>query len=125
MYLGVNDDITEFPPEWNLVQLALAALGTISIIPFVKFPLQQYLGSGKIMIVKFISNIFGNFYFAFFRVFYSHVYFLHTNCDDSNYLPSIASWITTPQKHIINCLKTYSIFERFCCNTFSNLLFFL
>lgn len=48
MYLGANDDITEFPPEWNLLQLALASLGTVSIIPFVKFPLQQYLGSGNL-----------------------------------------------------------------------------
>lgn len=51
MYLGANDDATEFPPEWNLLQLALAALGTVSIIPFVKFPLQQYLGSGNQLIV--------------------------------------------------------------------------
>ena len=66
MYLGVNDDITEFPPEWNPLQLALAALGTISIIPFVKFPLQQYLGSGKIKFVKFVINIFGNFLLRIF-----------------------------------------------------------
>ena len=30
MYLGVNDDVTEFPPEWNPLQLALAALGTLN-----------------------------------------------------------------------------------------------